>query len=30
VRLSAEGRAAYERLVTEWAAATRAEVVEAA
>jgi hypothetical protein len=30
VRLTAEGSARYERLVTEWAAAIRAEVVEAA
>lgn len=30
VRLSAEGRAALERLYEEWAAAVRAEVVEAA
>jgi hypothetical protein len=30
VRLTAEGSARYERLVTEWAAAVRAEVVEAA
>ena len=29
-RLSAEQRAEYERLVTEWAAAVRAEVVKAA
>jgi hypothetical protein len=30
VRLSSEERARYERLVAEWAAAVRAEVVEAA
>lgn len=30
VRLSDEGRAALERLYEEWAAAVRAEVVEAA
>lgn len=30
VRLSREGRARYERLVTEWADAVRDEVVEAA
>jgi len=30
VRLTAEGSARYEQLVTEWAAAVRAEVVEAA
>ncbi|MFD0436990.1 hypothetical protein [Streptomyces chartreusis] len=30
VRLTAEARAALERLYTEWAAAVRAEVVEAA
>ncbi|MEU5772761.1 hypothetical protein ABZ819_05580 [Streptomyces venezuelae] len=30
VRLSPEGRARYELLVVEWAAATRGEVVEAA
>ena len=30
VRLTAEGSARYERLITEWAAAMRAEVVEAA
>jgi len=30
VRLSAQDRERYERLVTEWAAAVRAEVVEAA
>lgn len=30
VRLSREGRARYERLVEEWAAAVRAEVVKAA
>ena len=30
VRLSPEGRAALERLYEEWAAAVRAEVVEAA
>jgi len=30
VRLSAEGRAALERLYAEWAAAVRSEVVEAA
>ncbi|WP_406418079.1 hypothetical protein [Streptomyces sp. NBC_01614] len=30
VRLSAEGRARLERLYVEWAAAVRAEVVEAA
>ena len=30
VRLSAEGRAALERLYEEWVAAVRAEVVEAA
>ncbi|AYA19851.1 hypothetical protein DCW30_14215 [Streptomyces alfalfae] len=29
-RLSAEQRAEYERLVTEWAAAVRAEIVKAA
>ncbi|MFI6087581.1 hypothetical protein [Streptomyces sp. Je 1-332] len=29
-RLSAEQRREYEQLVTEWAAAVRAEVVEAA
>ena len=30
VRLSEEGRAALERLYVEWAAAVRAEIVEAA
>jgi hypothetical protein len=30
VRLTAEGSARYERLITEWAAAVRAEVVKAA
>jgi len=30
VRLTAEGRAALERLYMEWAAAVRAEIVEAA
>ncbi|WP_328436851.1 hypothetical protein [Streptomyces sp. NBC_00444] len=30
VRLSAEGRAALDRLYEEWAAAVRAEVVQAA
>jgi len=30
VRLTAEGRAALERLYEEWAAAVRAEIVEAA
>ncbi|MEV0123893.1 hypothetical protein AB0I16_20590 [Streptomyces sp. NPDC050703] len=29
-RLSTEQRAEYERLVTEWAAAVRAEIVKAA
>lgn len=30
VRLTDEGRAAYERLCAEWAAAVRAEIVKAA
>lgn len=30
VRLTVEQRAVYERLVAEWAAAVRAEIVEAA
>lgn len=30
VRLTAEGSARYERLITEWAAAVRGEVVAAA